>query len=153
MPRELLSEGRSERTRRTDAPPAPRVVQKLLALGYEQRDVRQLWGCTHLIDQPRALTDAIWNRIGPQIIAEVDRNIKHRIANEVATRQYQRSQLVKPLYLDMHNALESPLQKALFPSVEAFTQLKSVEQHWKDEQHDHADFQVSRSAVESKGPS
>ncbi|ORY88630.1 hypothetical protein BCR35DRAFT_350866 [Leucosporidium creatinivorum] len=118
------------RAQRRDA-----VKQKVLALGHDARDCN-FWGTANLVDQPRPLTDAIWNKISASVIAEVVRNASNRQQREIAHRQRQRSLLIGPLYHQMLDALPAGIEKAIFPPLAVFVDLPSVQQHWKPEQPD-----------------
>ncbi|BGP18975.1 hypothetical protein JCM10213_002605 [Rhodosporidiobolus nylandii] len=125
------------------------IVARLVALGYDQRDTNSLWAVRHLIDQPAALTDAVWNRISPQIIKSVESNRDRRLQIEKYQRRRERRLAIQPFYDDFLEKQDAHT-KVRFPSFASFAQLPSVEPLWHpdDATVDQASFDAAIPAIE-----
>ncbi|KAL8281236.1 hypothetical protein RQP46_006270 [Phenoliferia psychrophenolica] len=110
-----------ERTEAIDA--------KMVALGYDLRDVQSMY--SSLYNQGKALTDLIWKKISPQIIAEADRKKAYRLEREAAARRTQRQKLLDPLHASMLDTWTS--SDLNFPSLAQFYHLPSIKAFWDPE--------------------
>ncbi|GAA5864477.1 hypothetical protein JCM3774_005140 [Rhodotorula dairenensis] len=112
-----------------------KIREKLKELGYEDSE----WWLVHdhnLVDQPRDLTDRIWNTIKPQLvhILESDRELKRQHAIAEAMRK--RAQKLRPFYDALHQGVASASARSLFPPFGNFLLFEHAKPLYEPEDSD-----------------
>ncbi|KAL8281256.1 hypothetical protein RQP46_006290 [Phenoliferia psychrophenolica] len=103
------------------------IDAKMVALGYDLQEIY-----SSLYSHGKALTDRIWNKIAPQIIAAADRNKTNRLQREADSRRSQRMHLIDPLHQSILDSWPSN-SKLNFPSLYEFYCFPSIKVFWDPE--------------------
>ncbi|GAA5900415.1 hypothetical protein JCM6882_001241 [Rhodosporidiobolus microsporus] len=101
------------------------IHEKLESLGYDKQERPKV---AKVIDQPRVLTEAIWKRIAPTIIENVEENRDARLVREQQRRRAQAKNALRQRFFGLRGAT---LDLTTFPSFETFVNLPAVTPLWE----------------------
>ncbi|KAH8118055.1 hypothetical protein DFH11DRAFT_1875223 [Phellopilus nigrolimitatus] len=122
------------------------IVNKLINIGYSPEDLESNidqngWKWSNLIDQPRPLTERIWENIRPQLEETIRLRREKKIELEKKLRQrrfgyatkellYSRGSAPEDYYIVPSELLELPLAKQLFESDQVWTEIPEAQQSY-----------------------
>ncbi|GAA5825524.1 hypothetical protein JCM5353_002327 [Sporobolomyces roseus] len=108
------------------------IEKRLSDLGYSTRDRIGLYEHRAVMDRATALTESIWSRISPALIANCEATRNARLEQEALRRSTKRRALLQERYDSLLKATPDEAQKT-FPSFAIFTDLPIVKTFWKEE--------------------
>ncbi|GAA5980049.1 hypothetical protein JCM10908_001512 [Rhodotorula pacifica] len=109
-----------------------KIKEKLKELGYAESELWVIYD-NSLVDQPRDLTDRIWNNIKPQLVHILDQEREIKRQNEIAQAMRARSEKVRPFYDSLQQGIASDGARSLFPPFGNFLLFSSVEPLYEPE--------------------
>ncbi|GAA6007711.1 hypothetical protein JCM11491_003936 [Sporobolomyces phaffii] len=108
------------------------IEKRLADLGYTETEIDGLDEYRSTIEQPTALTESIWSRISPVLIAKCDEIRTRRIEREALRAASRRRTALRPRY-DALCKTESDESLKTYPSFAIWSDLPAVAKFWQDE--------------------
>ncbi|GAA6040093.1 hypothetical protein JCM8097_002025 [Rhodosporidiobolus ruineniae] len=108
------------------------IEAKLESLGYEKRDFYLYDDSVKKdVDQPRALTDAIWNRVSSAIIQHVKKKREERLGRERRVRRYKAYSSFLAPYTVARTAAHDSDEHGTFPSLNTLLDVEAFKAFWR----------------------
>ncbi|KAL8286395.1 hypothetical protein RQP46_004412 [Phenoliferia psychrophenolica] len=109
------------------------IEAKMRELGYKNDEFHNYqWTSSKHVDQPKDLTDRIWNTIRPHCIEILDEARQKEAARALAQQANKRRSLMRPFYDALRATCPSDLERT-WPAFDDFADLPSVVALWKPE--------------------
>ncbi|GAA6001738.1 hypothetical protein JCM10207_002290 [Rhodosporidiobolus poonsookiae] len=130
-----------------------KIKEKLLELGYIEKEFAYSQVNSHsLFNQPRDLTDRIWNSIKDTLTGVLDQERVVTAQAEAAKAMRARADILRPFYDSIHSAIPSSDQRSLFPPFPNFLMLPTVREFYEpeDAKPTQEDLAAAKSAIMSE---